>query len=109
MPGVQQRQTFLTSATFPADVQHLAQDFMGNYTFMAVGRVGGTVSTIKQKLVWVEDTDKDDFVFGLLLRQKDIGLTLIFVNTKQAASDLQHKLRSNNLKVDSIHGDRTQA
>lgn len=103
------RQTIMTSATFPPDVQHLAQDFMQNYTFMAVGRVGGTVSTIQQRLEWVEDEEKETFVYGLLLHQASLGLTLIFVNTKVAATDLENFLSSNGFAVQSIHGDRTQA
>jgi len=103
-----QRQTVMTSATFPTEVQHLAQDFMGNYSFMAVGRVGGTASTIRQRLAWVEDDDKDTFLLGMLLHQKDLGLVLIFVNMKQQAVDLERNLSACGLHVQSIHGDRTQ-
>mmetsp|Transcript_123790 Transcript_123790/g.214610 ORF Transcript_123790/g.214610 Transcript_123790/m.214610 type:complete len:519 (+) Transcript_123790:71-1627(+) len=103
------RQTVMTSATFPEEVQHLAQDFMSTYSFMAVGRVGGAGSTIRQKLEWVEDADKDNFLYGLLLHQKALGLTLIFVNTKQQAVDLQKFLTGSGFSVQSIHGDRTQS
>merc|ERR1719174_3362893 len=102
------RQTVMTSATFPTEVQHLAQEFMRSYSFMAVGRVGGTVSTIKQRLAWVEDTEKDNFLFGLLMHQPSLGLTLVFVNTKQQATDLERFLSSAGFNVQSIHGDRTQ-
>mmetsp|Transcript_68997 Transcript_68997/g.174330 ORF Transcript_68997/g.174330 Transcript_68997/m.174330 type:complete len:402 (+) Transcript_68997:2-1207(+) len=103
-----QRQTVMTSATFPVEVQHLAQEFMRTYSFMAVGRVGGTASTIQQRLAWVEDSDKDCFLLGLLLRQPDLGLVLIFVNMKQQAVDLERFLAGVGLNVQSIHGDRTQ-
>eukprot|EP00929_Paragymnodinium_shiwhaense_P019855 TRINITY_DN1340_c0_g1_i1.p1 TRINITY_DN1340_c0_g1~~TRINITY_DN1340_c0_g1_i1.p1 ORF type:complete len:585 (+),score=161.33 TRINITY_DN1340_c0_g1_i1:221-1975(+) len=102
------RQTVMTSATFPPEVQHLAQDFMRDYSFMAVGRVGGTASSIRQKLEWVEDHDKNDFLYGLLVHQPNLGLTLIFVNTKQAAMDLVKFLGDQGMKAESIHGDRTQ-
>jgi len=102
------RQTIMTSATFPVDVQHLAQAFMKNYSFMAIGRVGGTASTIKQKLMWAEDAEKDMYLLGLLLHQSQLGLTLVFVNTKQQANDLERFLRGTGLKVQSIHSDRTQ-
>merc|ERR1719191_551896 len=82
-----QRQTVMTSATFPPDVQHLATDFLREYVFVAIGRVGGAAKTIKQKLAWVEDENKTDFLYGLLLHQRNLGLTLVFVNTKDAARD----------------------
>lgn len=100
------RQTVMTSATFPEDVQHLAQDFMKSYSFMAVGRVGGACSTTRQKLEWVEDEDKNDFLYGLLL--EPVGLTLVFVNTKVQATETEKFLKGNGFTVESIHGDRSQ-
>lgn len=42
------------SATFPKEIQVLAQDFlMNDYVFLAVGRVGSTSENIHQKVVWV--------------------------------------------------------
>merc|ERR1712226_865244 len=101
-----QRQGVMTSATFPEDVQHLAQDFLKNYSFVAVGRVGGSASTIKQRIEWVEDEEKESFLYGVLLHQ--IGLTLVFVNTKQAATDIEKFLKESGIRSESIHGDRSQ-
>lgn len=102
------RQTVMTSATFPPEVQHLAQEFMRSYSFLAVGRVGGTVKSNVQRLAWVEDTEKDNFLFGLLMHQSVLGLTLVFVNTKQQAMDLERFLHGCGFSCTSIHGDRTQ-
>ena len=33
----------------------LARDFLHNYVFLAVGRVGSTSENITQKVVWVEE------------------------------------------------------
>lgn len=109
MPKGSNRQTVMTSATFSAEVQHMASDFMGNYVFVAIGRVGGAVSTIQQRLVWVEEEEKEAYVLGILLHQKKVGLTLVFVNTKQAAVDLERFLNKIGIKTGTIHGDRTQA
>lgn len=102
------RQTVMTSATFPPDVQVMARDFLRSYSFLAVGRVGGTVTQTKQKLAWVEDHDKENFLFGIMMHQQQVGLTLIFVNTKQQAVDLDRFLQKAGFNVTSIHGDRTQ-
>jgi ATP-dependent RNA helicase DDX3X len=40
MPGVQDCQTLMFSATFPHDIQILARDFMKDYVFLSVGHVG---------------------------------------------------------------------
>lgn len=103
------RQTVMTSATFPEEVQHLAQDFMRDYSFMAVGRVGGAGSTIKQKLEWVEDEDKNDFLYGLLLHAATLGLVLIFVNTKIAATEVERFVAGSGFSSVSIHGDKLQS
>ena len=44
----------------------LARDFLHNYIFLAVGRVGSTSENITQKVVWVEDDDKRSFLLDLL-------------------------------------------
>ena len=44
----------------------LARDFLHNYVFLAVGRVGSTSENITQKVVWVEEMDKRSFLLDLL-------------------------------------------
>jgi superfamily II DNA/RNA helicase len=44
----------------------LARDFLEDYIFLAVGRVGSTSENITQKVVWVEDGDKRSFLLDLL-------------------------------------------
>ena len=44
----------------------LARDFLHNYVFLAVGRVGSTSENITQKVVWVEEIDKRSFLLDLL-------------------------------------------
>ncbi|KAG8311336.1 ATP-dependent RNA helicase ddx3x [Homalodisca vitripennis] len=46
--------------------QILARDFLDNYIFLAIGRVGSTSENITQKVVWVEDNDKRSFLLDLL-------------------------------------------
>ena len=44
----------------------LARDFLDNYIFLAVGRVGSTSENITQKVVWVDEYDKRSFLLDLL-------------------------------------------
>ena len=50
MPDVDHRQTLMFSATFPREIQMLAADFLRDYVFLAVGRVGSTSQNITQKV-----------------------------------------------------------
>lgn len=50
MPRTGDRQTLMFSATFPSPIQMLARDFLDNYIFLAVGRVGSTSENITQKV-----------------------------------------------------------
>lgn len=107
MPGVQDRQTLMFSATFPRDIQMLARDFMKDYVFLSVGRVGSTSENITQRIEYVEDNDKRSVLLDVL-QAHGTGLTLVFVETKRMADMLSDFLLGNNLPATSIHGDRTQ-
>jgi len=53
MPMVEERQTMLFSATFPPNIQRLASDFLSDYIFLTVGRVGSASKDVKQTVEYV--------------------------------------------------------
>ncbi|GFG30573.1 hypothetical protein Cfor_10491 [Coptotermes formosanus] len=116
MPKTGERQTLMFSATFPKEIQAstiLARDFLDNYIFLAVGRVGSTSENITQKVVWVEEHDKRSFLLDLLnaaglSQPTPESLTLVFVETKKGADSLEEFLHHEGYPVTSIHGDRSQ-
>ncbi|XP_059619735.1 ATP-dependent RNA helicase bel [Phlebotomus argentipes] len=114
MPPTGERQTLMFSATFPKAIQELASDFLHNYIFLAVGRVGSTSENITQSILWVNESDKRSYLLDLLSSFKDGPeyskdcLTLIFVETKKGADALEDFLHRYDHPVTSIHGDRTQ-
>ncbi|CAG8722883.1 4917_t:CDS:2, partial [Acaulospora morrowiae] len=108
MPGVEDRQTLMFSATFPRDIQILARDFLKDYVFLSVGRVGSTSENITQKIEYVEDEDKRSVLLDILHAQSESGLTLIFVETKRMADMLSEFLINSGYPATSIHGDRSQ-
>ena len=81
-------------------------DFLDDYVFVTVGRVGSTTDNITQKLEYVEDRDKEGLLLELLAAVP--GLTLVFVETKRMADTLEYRLSDRGLPATSIHGDRTQ-
>ncbi|KAJ6743108.1 DEAD-BOX ATP-DEPENDENT RNA HELICASE 52B-RELATED [Salix viminalis] len=114
MPPCGRRQTMLFSATFPKEIQRLASDFLSNYIFLAVGRVGSSTDLIVQRVEYVHETDKRSHLMDLLHAQRETevngkhSLTLVFVETKKGADSLEHWLYVNGFPATSIHGDRSQ-
>lgn len=102
-----ERQTFMFSATFPTEIQRLASDFMQDYTFLAVGRVGAASKDVTQRIVWVDQDEKIDFVIDFLGRVPE-GLILIFVETKRGCDILEDILYQRGFPTSSIHGDKSQ-
>ncbi|KAG1138016.1 hypothetical protein G6F37_011006 [Rhizopus arrhizus] len=108
MPHVENRNTLMFSATFPRDIQYLARDFLKDYIFLSVGRVGSTSENITQKIEYVEDEDKRSVLLDILHSNEVSGLSLIFVETKRMADALSDFLLDHNFPATAIHGDRTQ-
>ncbi|KAA8492906.1 ATP-dependent RNA helicase DDX3Y [Porphyridium purpureum] len=106
MPRKEDRQTLMFSATFPREIQQLASDFLNDYIFLSVGRVGSTTDFIQQRLEFVREEDKRDFLLDEL--NSVPGLTLVFVETKRGADSLEYFLSQQGYPATSIHGDRSQ-
>ena len=103
-----ERQTMMFSATFAKEIQMLARDFLYEYIYLTVGRVGATASQITQQLRFVEEFNKYRELKRLLEEQVEEGLTLVFVETKRKADELENSLRNEGYPATSIHGDRAQ-
>ncbi|KAI8621887.1 P-loop containing nucleoside triphosphate hydrolase protein [Chytriomyces sp. MP71] len=110
------RQTLMFSATFPRDIQILARDFLTDYIFLAVGRVGSTSENIKQNVVLVQQENKRSLILDLLHTDLKIekeghpspNLTLVFAETKRETDDLCFFLTEHGFPAECIHGDLTQ-
>jgi len=109
----------------------LARDFLSNYIFLAVGRVGSTSENITQKVIWVEEHEKRGYLLDLLNATSKKyfvnftflvliflflfsanfdaeNLILIFVETKRGVDQLSDFLHLEGFPATSIHGDRQQ-
>merc|ERR1712137_528463 len=106
MPQGDERQTLMFSATFPKEIQKLAQDFLQDYIFLQVGRVGSTTDSITQRVIQVDERDKKEALVDLLDQIQ--GLTLIFVETKRNCDFIEDYLYDLGYPVVAIHGDRNQ-
>lgn len=55
-------------------MQRLASDFLSNYIFLAVGRVGSSTDLIVQRVEFVHESDKRSHLMDLLHAQRTTGV-----------------------------------
>lgn len=96
------------SATFPKAARRLAKEYMADDCFrIKVGRVGSTHENIKQEIVYVEESAKNQALFDLIFSDAP-QRTLIFTNSKVKCDMVDDFLYNKGLPATSIHSDRTQ-
>jgi len=101
-----QRQTMLFSATFPREVEQLANQSLKQPQRIAVG-ISRPAHTVSHALYPVAQHLKRGLLLALL-KQTDTNSVLIFTRTKHRASRLQKQIKDAGYKVTSLHSDRTQ-
>uniref|UniRef100_A0A915JI16 RNA helicase n=1 Tax=Romanomermis culicivorax TaxID=13658 RepID=A0A915JI16_ROMCU len=119
LPLKSERQTLMFSATFPEEIQRLAQDFLRpQFAFIAVGIVGGANTDITQVFEQVDKYGKKERLVALLKEDLENSLpdesgryrkkTLVFVERKRVADFTASFLSQMEFMATSIHGDREQ-
>jgi len=112
MPPKEKRQTLLFSATFPDQIQNLAQDFLRkDYLFIKVGILGGACSDVTQTILQVEaaENEKTQALENIVKEVEETSKrTLVFVETKRKADFIACMLSQTNIPTTSIHGGRLQ-
>jgi ATP-dependent RNA helicase DDX3X len=104
MPPAESRQTLLFSATFPREVESLAEEFMRvDVTRIEVG-LQDAPSLIEQRFQYCKDGSKFSALLELL---SDIsGQTLVFAERKRTVDQIEDYLHDEGSSVVGIHGDR---
>ncbi|KAF2856763.1 DEAD-domain-containing protein [Plenodomus tracheiphilus IPT5] len=96
------------SATFPRSARKLAREYMdSDYVRVKVGRVGSTHQNIKQQIIFVDESAKNQALFDLIFSEGP-QRTLVFTNSKVKCDLVDDFLYNKGLPVTSIHSDRTQ-
>ena len=103
MPSKTDRYTLMFSATFPTEIQNLAAEFLNNYLYLTIGKVGGTHSDITQVVLEVDESAKRDKLIEILTNE-GTNRNLVFVQTKRLADFLASYLCQNGFHTTSIHG-----
>lgn len=104
MPPSENRQTLLFSATFPRDVQELAQLYMKEIlTRIEVG-MQDAPSLITQKFLHVDENSKLSALLDIISEVE--GQTLVFAERKISVDRIEEYLYDEGCAVVAIHGDR---
>lgn len=105
------RQVLMWSATWPKEVQRLAEDFLKEYIHINIGAQGLTANhNILQIVDVCEEYEKEEKLARLL---EEIGCDttskiLVFVETKRKADELTRLMRRDGYPAMCIHGDKEQ-
>ncbi|KAF7710396.1 hypothetical protein HF521_009268 [Silurus meridionalis] len=103
------RQTLMTSATWPTGVRRLAKSYLKNPMMVYVGTLDlSAVGTVQQTILFVQEEEKKAYVFDFIHNMEPEDKVLIFVGKKIVADDLSSDLCLQGLAVQSLHGDREQ-
>jgi ATP-dependent RNA helicase RhlE len=105
LPAV--RQTLLFSATMPAEVLKLTEEFLRDPQYVQVGRRGGPAHTISHAVQTVASGEKVQWL-ARWLRHDALGPVLVFCRTKIGAERLATRLRDLGIRTAALHADRTQ-
>jgi ATP-dependent RNA helicase RhlE len=102
-----ERQTLLFSATMPAEVLRLTQEFLREPKYVQVGRRGGPAQTISHSVQTVPAGEKAQWL-ARWIREESTGPVLVFCRTKVGAEKLATRLSAMGIRTTALHADRTQ-
>lgn len=103
------RQTVMTSATWPPGVRRLAESYMKDPIQVNVGSLDlAAVHTVTQKIMFVEESEKEEALFEFLQNMEPTDKVIIFCGKKATATHITTELCLKGIECQSLHGDRDQ-
>jgi len=103
-----QRQTLFFSATIPAAIATLSKEILRDPVRVDLAPRTTPAHGITQTIYSIDQQRKADLLVELL-KDDSIYSAIAFTRTKARANRLAATLEKHNIKVDRIHGDRSQA
>jgi len=101
-----QRQTLLFSATFPKEIETMAQKLMKNPVKIQAGAISVPVTNINQRAVRMGGSQKNDRLLDEINTRE--GSMLVFVRTQRRVDRVAKFLKGYGLEVGSLHGGKSQ-
>ncbi|NXN47086.1 DDX43 helicase, partial [Rhinoptilus africanus] len=103
------RQTVMTSATWPDGVRRLAKSYLKNPMIVYVGTLDlAAVNTVEQRVIVIAEEEKKAFMQSFIDSMKPKDKVIIFVGKKLRADDLASDFGLLGIPVQSLHGNREQ-
>ena len=107
LPQPDQRLNMLFSATLSQRVLELAYEHMNEPMLVRIEPDKMTVDRVRQVIYYPSMDEKPRLLVGLL-KQMDPRRSMVFVNTRRAAEDIEQLLRANGINAEAISGDVPQ-
>jgi ATP-dependent RNA helicase RhlB len=107
LPAPDQRLNLLFSATLAQRVLELAFEHMNDPDLIRIEPDKMTVDRVRQVIYYPSMEEKPRLLVGLL-RSMDCTRTMIFVNTRRGAEELEQLLKANGFNAEAISGDVPQ-
>jgi ATP-dependent RNA helicase RhlB len=107
LPPPQDRLNMLFSATLSQRVLELAYEHMNGPTLVRIEPDKMTVDRVRQVIYYPSQDEKPRLLVGLL-KSMDPRRSMVFVNTRRAAEEVEHLLRGNGINAEAISGDVPQ-
>jgi len=107
LPPPDQRLNLLFSATLSQRVLELAYEHMNDPTLVRIEPDKMTVDRVRQVIYYPSNDEKPRLLVGLL-KHMDPRRSMIFVNTRRAAEDIERLLQANGVNAEAISGDVPQ-
>ena len=107
LPAPDQRLNLLFSATLAQRVLELAFEHMNDPELVRIEPDKMTVDRVRQVVYYPSMDEKPRLLVGLL-KQMDPHRTMIFVNTRRGAEELEAMLKANGFNAEAISGDVPQ-
>lgn len=101
------RQNLLFSATFPPEVNALAESLLRDPLRVEVPSTPATVPDINQRAIHVDAPRRTQLLLGLI-REHGWTRVLVFVATKYSTEHVAEKLRRAGISAAAIHGELSQ-
>ena len=101
------RQTFLFSATMPAEIRKFSQALLRKPLEISIA-ISKPASGITQGVYFVDDEKKNRLIELLLRKEDPTKRVLIFAGTKKAVKELNNHLKNKGFKSADIHSDLEQ-
>ncbi|MCA9231241.1 MAG: DEAD/DEAH box helicase [Planctomycetales bacterium] len=102
------RQTLMFSATMPAEIRKLADQWLNNPINVRTAPISAPAAKVEQSVYFVARRNKIRLL-ELFLEKTNGGRTLLFSRTKHGADKIVKHLGKCNIRATAIHGNKSQA